>query len=190
MASFELFGAIGLLANSSTARLTIGVEFSVSVAVPLTGIQFESPPGAGGLPSQVAVFDIVAAAVVSGTQMTPSWSGGGAGGGLNTCTYSSPVTLVTGNKYQCCVFCDGSVSANWFSSIANYWTSGPGASGIVSGPLSAPSNASSAGGQDMVASGPVSIAQPNITENGKNYGISPIVTVTPAGSGLLMASFP
>ena len=180
MTAFTLFGALGIGALSTTARLTIGVQFSVTTPVPLTGVQFESPPGAGGLPSAVGVFDLGTGLIVAGTQInSPSWSGGGAGGGLNTCSYGSPVTLATGKNYQCCVFCDGSVSANWFNSITGYWTTGPGSAGITSGPLSAPNNASSAAGQDMVQSGGVTITLPNISENGKNYGVSPIVTVTP-----------
>lgn len=191
MTSFTLQGLLGIAGQSTTARLTIGVQFSVTTPVPLTGMQFESPPGAGGLPSIVGVFDLGTGLIVTGTQITPGWSGGGAGGGLNTCTYGSPVTLATGHNYQACVFCDGGVSANWFNAIAGYWTTGPGASGITSGPLSAPSNAASTAGQDMVQSGGLTITLPNISENGKNYGISPVVTpASAAAGGLLLASCP
>lgn len=178
-----LFGqaSLGIGSNASTATLTIGCEFEVSTTVNLTGIWWFAPPGAAGLPSACGIYSITDAAFVPGTtNSSPSWTGAGANA-WNRCDYSSSgVTLVSGKKYQVCVFANGGVSANWFSSVANYWTSGPGASGITSGPLSAPSNAGSAGGQDMVASGPLSISPPTITENGKNYGVDVEVSTATA----------
>lgn len=184
MTAFTLFsqGNLGIGSNTSTAKLTIGCQFAVSQAVTLTGIWWFSPPGALGLPSACAVFDIGAAGIVSGTlNSSPSWAGGGANS-WNKCSYPGTTTLVSGKKYQVCIYCDGTVSGNWFSSVAGYWTTGPGASGITNGPLSAPNNASSAGGQDMVQSGQPSIGLPNITENGKNYGVDVEVTLAAAAS--------
>lgn len=179
MTAFTLFsqGNLGIGSNASAARLTIGCEFEVSQSVSLTGIWWFAPPGAGGLPSACVIYDILAASQVAGTlNSSPSWAGSGTNA-WNKVAYDGSVTLVTGKKYQVCVFADGGVSANWFSSVAGYWTSGSGSGGITNGPLSGPSNAGSVGGQDMVASGPVSISQPTITENGKNYGVDVEVTL-------------
>ena len=61
------------------------------------------------------VYDIVAAAQVAGTlKNSPSWTGAGAGA-WNKCSYDGSVTLVSGKKYQACVFADGALVANWFS---------------------------------------------------------------------------
>ena len=190
MTAFTLFSqaSLGIGSNTTTARITVGTEFEVSQSVTLTGIWWFSPPGAAGLPSACVVYDIVAAAQVAGTlKNSPSWTGAGAGA-WNKCSYDGSVTLVSGKKYQACVFADGAIVANWFSSIAGYWTAGSGSAGITNGPLSAPNNAGSVGGQDMVQSGGVVITQPNISQNGKNHGVD--VEVTLASPSAPSASVP
>lgn len=190
MTAYTLFSQANLgIGAGASARLTIGCEFEVSQSVGLTGIWWFAPTGTTGLPSQTCVFDILAASIVTGTLNTsPSWSGAGANA-WNKVAYDGSVTLVSGKKYQVAVFADGAVAGNWFASVAGYWTTGPGASGIANGPLSAPNNASSNGGQDMVQSGGLSITLPNISENGKNYGVDVEVTVPSApavtGGGLM-----
>lgn len=191
MTSYTLFGQANLgIGSGANARLTIGCEFEVSKSVSLTGIWWFAPTGTTGLPSQCGIYSITDAAFVSAaTNTSPSWAGSGANA-WNKVSYDGSVTLVSGKKYQVCVFADGATAGNWFASVAGYWTTGPGSAGITNGPLSAPNNSGSVAGQDMVQSGGLALTAPNISENGKNYGVDVEVTVAASGSPLLVACFP
>ena len=134
-----------------SGNLSIGNQFSVSSPKVLTGIWWWSPGDNGGtaiLPSACAIYDIGAAAQVSGTlNASPSWSGA-AGTGWVKCTYSNNVVLSPGTNYMVVVYGNsGSGSTGWFGATDKYWTTGAGSGGLASGPLSAPNSAGSVSGQ-------------------------------------------
>lgn len=162
---------------TGSSNITICLQFSVSQAVPLTGIPWFSASGAVALPSACCIFDNATQLPVTGTlKNSPSWSGAAASG-LVTCAYDGSVILQPGHVYFSAVY--NGTSQLWFGSLAGVWTTGIGASGLTNGPLSAPNNASAVVGQCCVASGPVGISFPTFTESGKNYGVDVEVTLNP-----------
>ena len=76
-------------------------------------------------------------ALVPGTHnSSPSWSGA-AGSGWVSCAYHD-VTLPAGD-YKVAVVNGAASPQKWNAATLDYWSTGPGANGITSGPLSAPS---------------------------------------------------
>jgi hypothetical protein len=119
----------------------LGTEITLSTACTLDKVWFYSPPGAGQLPTDAAIWDVASQTMVAGThQSSPSWSGA-AGSGWVSVSYSG-VTLASGG-YKVSVF-NGAASPQVFNATtAGYFTTGAGASGIISGPITCP-NASGA----------------------------------------------
>ena len=163
--------------NSDTAGYTLATEFQLSQSCTLDNIWFYSAPGAGTLPSQCGIWSVSSQSVISGTvNASPSWSGA-AGSGWVSCSYSG-VTLPAGD-YKVAVF--NGAGSKWYQTAIGYWgSSGPGASGITSGPLTAPGDSqASSPGQSTYHSG--SWAYPGTYETatpGENYWID--VEVTPS----------
>jgi len=191
MAVFTLMAQGVTLANAGNAspQLTFTAEFTLTASASLTGIWFYSPAGAAGLPDQCVLFDTSTQAEVSGTlNASPSWSGAAASGWVK-CTYS-PVALTSGHTYLVAVHVPPA-SSDGYGKTSAFWTTGPGASGIVSGPLSAP-NYSTSTLQGAVASGQSSITYPTITESGAYFGVDVEVTTSSAvtGTGSTAASKP
>lgn len=176
-ASFRLFPSYPVVpgsVSSDTNQQTFGTEFLVSQACTLGKIWFYSPAGATVLPSRCAIWDVSTQAVVTGTdQASPAWSGT-AGSGWVSCSYSG-VTLPTGD-YKVSVYTGG--GAPFYVEQLNYFTSGPGASGLVSGPLTAPSDTNATSpGQATYSLG--AFAYPSVyVGSGKNKWVD--VEVTPA----------
>jgi hypothetical protein len=114
---------------------TIATEFKLSQSCSLDNIWFYSPSGAGSLPTRCAIWSVNSQSEISGTDNTsPSWTGA-AGSGWVACAYSG-VTLSAGD-YKVAVYYGG--SSYWFQVSTGYWGSGgPAASGITTGPLTAP----------------------------------------------------
>ena len=164
-------------AAGSDAGYTLATEFKLSQSCVLDNIWFYSASGAGALPTRCAIWSVNTQSVVSGTDnTTPSWSGSAASGWVS-CSYSG-VTLPAGD-YKVAVFYGG--SANWFLFSTGYWGSGgPAASGITTGPLTAPgtSGATSPGQSTYNVA---AWAYPNTygsAGNGENYWVD--VEVTPS----------
>lgn len=133
---------------------TFGNQFSLSQQARLTGIWFYSPQALGTLPAAATVptsCGIYRAADPSAGQgqllvqnSAPTWSGA-AGSGWIKCTFDGGVTLFPSINYKVCVQTNGGTS--FYTATSNYWSSGPGASGITTGIITAPNNASADGGQ-------------------------------------------
>ena len=121
--------------NSDTAGYTLGTEFQLSKSCTLGNIWFYSAAGATVLPTRCAIWNVSSQSVVAGTDNTsPSWSGA-AGSGWVACAYSG-VTLPAGD-YKVAVFYGG--GSQWYQATTSYWGGGGvGASGITSGPVTAP----------------------------------------------------
>lgn len=182
MAVYTLFGQPSSPAtlNVDNGGYTFGLQFSVSVAATLTGIWWYSPSGASSnRPSVIALYD-------AGTQTlihseTPTWSGAGGSGWIRA-PFSSPPSLSTGHAYKGCLY--DNPGANWYAGTGSYFTTGPGASGVTNGPLSAPNNAGADAGQESYNT---SNAYPS-SSFGTNYWVDVEVTVAGSSpSGLLMA---
>jgi len=161
--------------DSDTAGYVLATEFQLSASCQLDNIWFYTAAGAGALPTRCAIWDVSSQTVVTGTDNTsPSWSGA-AGSGWVSCSYSG-VTLPAGD-YKVAVYYGG--GAEWYQATVNYWTSGPGASGITAGPLSAPDSSAATGpGQATYNAGSWAYPQTYSSGNGENYWVD--AEVTPA----------
>ena len=163
--------------DSDTAGYTLATEFRLSQSCALDNIWYFSAAGAGALPTRCAIWSVSSQSVVAGTDQTsPSWSGA-AGSGWVACAFSG-VTLPAGD-YKVAVFYAG--GQQWYQTTVGYWASGgTGASGITSGPLTAPStSAATSPGQSSYNK--ASWAYPNTYESatpGENYWVD--VEVTPS----------
>ena len=162
---------------SDTAAYTLGMEFSLSADAPLTGIWFYSVASAVVLPGACAIYDVASQTIVTGTSNTsPTWSDV-AGAGWVKCTYDGSVTLTASTAYK--VVAQSSATANWYSVTGAYWSSGAGGSGITSGIITAPNDASSATGQDSYITPSGGLNYPGSSFNASNYWVD--VELTPAG---------
>jgi hypothetical protein len=163
-----------------TSAYTLGVQFSVSQAGSLTAVWFYSASGAGALPSTIALFTVAGGTLVHSE--AASWSGA-AGSGWIRAAFTAPALLTAATAYKACVLTPS--GANWYSATSLYWSSGAGAGGTTSGPLSAPNNAGASPGQDSFNAG-ASLTYPAGTFNAANYWVDPEFTVpgtfTPAAA--------
>lgn len=188
MTAYTLFGqppSPAALA-SDTSDYTMGVQFSVSVPCPLTAVWFWSAAGAGALPETIALFAVSGQSLLHSE--AASWSGA-AGSGWVRAPFSSPPALAAATAYKAAVFANS--GEFFYSGTSHYWdTSGPGAAGITSGPLSAPDSAGADGGQDTFTVGSA-LAYPATSFGAANYWVDPEITASslPA-AGLLLAAFP
>lgn len=182
--------------SADTSHYSMGMQFSLSQATPLTGIWFYSGSGAAILPDGCVIYQITApntGSIVTGTlNSSPSWSGA-AGSGWVKCSYPGTVTLASGTAYKVVIYNQG--GADLYSSTSNYWDSvGPGTSGLTSGVMSAPNNATGDGGQDSFNTAAGWPNYPASAFSASNYWID--VEVTAGGSppvtptGLLLGMFP
>jgi hypothetical protein len=166
-----------LPSSASAGPYTLATEFTLSGSCTVKNIWFYSAPGATALPTRCAIWNVSTKSVVSGTDNTsPTWSGA-AGSCWVSCSYSG-VSLPAGD-YKVAVFYGG--SSDWFLFTTGYWAgTGPGASGIASGPLTAPSNSQAASpGQATYNGGTWAYPQTYGTEgNGENYWVD--IEVTPS----------
>lgn len=155
VATYTLFSQAshGDLVVGDVGNYTLGMEFSLSQNVALTGIWFYSAPGAGALADYACGIWLVSGqTLVPSTQVGPgagavSYSGP-AGSGWVKHSYDGSVTLLAGTNYRVAVA--GVPAGNsWYSLTNNYWANaGPGAGGLTNGPITAPNNATSDVGQD------------------------------------------
>jgi hypothetical protein len=129
--------------NDDDLAQTFGTEFLLSEPCALNNIWYYSPPAVSppALPTICAIWDVKTQQVVSDTQNnSPVWSGV-AGNGWVACSYSG-VTLPPGD-YKVTVFTPGG-SDNFYQETEDYWGTGAGANGIISGPLTAPNTGNAA----------------------------------------------
>jgi hypothetical protein len=132
---------------------TLGMEFSVSQACTLQKIWHYSAPTSTVLPTRCGIWVVGSQTELGGSDnSSPSWllpAGGAASAaaGWVYCDYTSAgVTLAAGVNYKVATFTADNTDV-WFGTTTNYWSSGPGGSGITTGPLSLPNNAGASPGQ-------------------------------------------
>ena len=110
------------------------------------------------------------------------------GSGWVRAAFTSPPSLAAGTGYVAAVYYSG-IDA-WYSYDHDWWDTGPGASGITSGILTAPGNSGSANGQQVFRSSPP-LGFPESSFEATAYWMDVEVTTPgPAGAGLLMSCFP
>lgn len=180
MSISTLFGGNvhGLVASGSTSGFSLGTQFSVSQSVTLTGIWWYSNPSAVVLPTACALYNATTGTQIPGTlNSAPSWSGA-AGSGWVKCTYDGTVVLTSGTNYVSVVFNIGG-STSWYSQVNGYWTSGGGSAGITSGTLTAPNSAGAVNGQAVFIAAVSTIAFPNGTITGFDFGVDVEVSTAP-----------
>lgn len=180
MTSYTLFSqaAPGVPLTSDATPYTFGVQFTVSQAGTLAAIWWFSGTGATSLPDHILLFQVTGSG--TGTLVhseAASWSGA-VGTGWVRAQFSSPPSLTASTNYKASVSV-AAVTGNWYTTTANYWSSGPGSGGITNGPLSAPNNAGGDGGQDTFSTS--SLTYPATSFNAGNYWLDPEVSVAASG---------
>lgn len=192
MTVYTLFGQTGggtIVSDGST--YTMGMQFTLSQPATLTGIWFYSAPTATALPAGCAIFQQTGAGtgtVVAGSRNdTPSWSGA-AGSGWVKCTYASGPVLAAATIYKVVIEKDS--SSLEYSATSHYWDSGPGASGLTSGIITAPNNAGADGGQDTFVTGSPWPAYPATSFNAANYWIDVEVTTSGGTPSVVQVNAP
>ncbi|HEV2412590.1 MAG TPA: DUF4082 domain-containing protein [Candidatus Saccharimonadales bacterium] len=168
MAVYTLFNQTGSGALQSDATgYTLTMQFSLGTPGSLTGIWWYSAAGTTLLPTACGVYQDSNQTLVASTT-SPTWSGA-AGSGWVKCSFNGSVTLQPGVKYRVAVFSPG--GSNWYSAVANYFTTGGGTNGVQNGPITAPSNANSDLAQDAFVATAAHLTYPTGGFNGANYWI-------------------
>lgn len=180
VATYDLFGQPAGFSSlfADSPDYTMGVQWEVTLAggqtAVLAGIRWYSPAGAAVLPDHIALYAVTGRSLV--TSQAASWSGA-AGSGWVTALFGSPPALASATFYKGAILKGNGGVGNFYGAIGAYWSSGPGSGGITSGPLFAPNNASSDGGQDTFNPGGT-LTYPATSFNASNYGVDVVVQVT------------
>jgi hypothetical protein len=189
-------------ATIDTQAQTIGTQFSLSQPCTLDNVWFYSPPFAQDLPASTQIWNASTQSLVSGTNLTASWSGGLASGWVAN-SYSKAGIVLPAGKYIATIYYGGGKvfymeSRGYFGSFLGQ--AGPATNGMANGPLSSPSNANAfnpPGGNSCYNVGGASPAYPNSFDDddgGENRWVD--VEVTPAtspeitNSGAFLVFFP
>lgn len=178
--TFSLFGGATPSGGSAVTNTgTLGTLVESAEAGTLAGIAFYSPPGSTVLPSEIALYAVTGQALIA--SQTPTWSGA-AGSGWVAAAFASPPELSPGTQYMAAV----SGTGMGYYDTDSYWSSGAGASGITSGPLSSPGGTGTQGFYNPATS----LAYPGSQYDSSNWwvDVSFVVAGTASSSGLLAVS--
>jgi hypothetical protein len=172
-----------------TEAQTMGTQFSLSQACTLDNVWFYSPSFAQDLPASTQIWNASTQALVSGTNLTASWSGAVASGWVANSYSGQNIILPAGNYIATIYYGGGKVfyeeSRGYFGSYLG--DTGPGTNGLVNGPLSSPTNANAfnpPGGNTCYNVGGTAPAYPNAWDThdgGENRWVD--VEVTPGQAG-------
>lgn len=184
-ASYRLFPNMPVpytLGPDTADNFTLGIEHILSQPCLLNKIWFYSAHAQ--LPTRTGVWSVPGASLLAATDNpSPSWSGP-AGSGWVSVAYNG-VVLPAG-RYKTTVFNGAGVPAIWNDSTALYWSTGAGAGGITSGPLSAPDSAhADSPGQSSFHQG-ASFAFPDTNAGPFNYWVDLEVTPLDAPSSSIV----
>ena len=175
--------------NIDTGKQTLGTQFSLSQPCTLNNVWFYSPPFAVDLPVSTQIWDATTQTMVSGTNLTASWSGAVSSGWVAN-SYNGKGIVLPAGKYIATIYYGGGnkfymESRGYFGTFVG--KAGPAASsGITNGPLSSPSQAAAfnpPGGNSCYFTGGNSPTYPNsydANDGGENRWVD--VEVTPASS--------
>jgi len=159
--------------TTSENEVTIGITFALSQSCTLNAIWWYSPSGATSLPT-IGLYEVSGQVLVA--TLSPAWSGA-AGSGWVRGPFVTPPVLTAVTIYKACVYL---LAADSLYETDDYWSTGPGASGLSNGPLLAPSASSSSDGQEDYNFA-VGISYPGTTYTSANWWIDP--EVTPVSTG-------
>jgi hypothetical protein len=124
-----------------TGKQTLGTQFALSQPCLLNNVWFYSPPFAVDLPVSTQIWDASTQALVSGTNLTASWSGAVASGWVAN-SYGGKNIVLPAGKYIATVYYGG--GNKFYMENRGYFgtyqgKAGPASSGgITNGPLSSP----------------------------------------------------
>jgi hypothetical protein len=149
------------------------MQFSLSSDAALTGVWFYSATGAGRLPTRAGIFRVSDHSLV--TSQVASWSGAAGSGWVKT-TFDGSVTLTAGVAYKVVVSAPNDTTS-WYAITQNYFSTGAGGSGITSGIITAPNNASAETNQHAYSStGTGTLVYPVSGFNASNFWMDVEVT--------------
>ena len=171
-----------------TFAQTMGTQFALSQPCTLNKVWFNSPSFAVDLPASTQIWNATSQTLVSGTNLTASWSGPVASGWVANSYASQNIVLPAGN-YIATVYYGGGNA--FFNETRGYFGShggdtGPATNGMVNGPISSPSNANAfnpPGGNSCYFIGGTSPTYPNSWDDddgGESRWID--IEVTPTSS--------
>lgn len=180
--------ANGIQASNDAGTQTTGTMFSLSEPCTLNNVWLYSPEGVAGLPASTQIWNTATESLVPGTDIAAAWSGP-AGSGWIANGYSALDIVLPPGLYIATVF--NNSGQMFYLETRGYFGSydgitGPGASGLANGPLSAPSTAdavSPPGGNSCYFTGGAVPTYPNAWDThdgGENRWVD--VEVTPASS--------
>lgn len=182
MAEYRLFPSFTPTLNyassdiGATEYYTKATEFTVTQRAWVTGIWYHRFNSTSTATPPAAIYTVNAGGatgtLVSGTSVTIA--AGTATGWIFT-PFASPVALTVGTAYRVAIY----YSNTRFGYATDYWTTGPGASGITSGPLFAPSDAGATGARQCsynYTATNVGLAFPGSDNNGDWTGADVAVT--------------
>jgi Domain of unknown function (DUF4082) len=173
--------------SNDTQAQTLGTQFSLSEPCALNNVWFYSAAFAVDLPASTQIWDATSQCLVSGTDLTASWSGP-VGSGWVANSYAAQNIVLPAGNYIATIYYGGGNEFYW--ETRGYFGTfdgnpGPGAAGgILNGPLSSPSQANAfnpPGGNSCYFTGGTSPTYPNTwdkNDGGENRWVD--VEVTPS----------
>lgn len=165
--------ALGPNADNADAAVNLGVQFTVSVQAWVTALRYYRGT-ANVNPDDLRLWQVNAPG--AGTSLASVIPPAAGSLGWQEVTLSLPVELTPGQVYKTAAH-----MPTHYCATPNYWTTGPGGTGITNGFLTAQSSAGSLGGQATFRYGVIGLF-PDSTFNGGNYWIDVVVTdVNPSG---------
>ena len=152
--------------DPDTAGIVVGLEFSVSAPANLTAIRWWQPESDNSTADRtVALYESDGSpSLVTAGPVAPT------GTGWQEVAVSS-TALTPGTAYVACVL----HPEGKYPGTGNWWLSGPGASGVTNGILSAPSAGDSEVGQNRYRSPATEMEIPTSTFDGGNYWVDVVV---------------
>lgn len=126
MADYSLFSETPALAPNADSSVTLGIAFRVDTETTLTAVRYLQPTSGSTAARTMAVYPLGGGVPVAGPFTMPTPTAG------TWCTYTlpTPVTLPP-EQYRVAVF----HPAGDYPATAAYFTTGPGSTDAVSGPL-------------------------------------------------------
>ena len=166
----RLWGAssegLTLAASDPSRNYTLTTEVVSAVDVPVAAVWFYSAPGATRLPDAIGLFRCSDTTTVA-TDAAPVWSGV-AGSGWVWAPLTA--TLTAGAAYKVAAFrnaAGGNSTNDWYSAVADYFTT----SGRTNGILSSPRLADAHVGNGVFRVGGTTIGYPDDSFGAPFYGV-------------------
>ena len=147
-----LFGqpSMSLSSVGDAGPYTLGTHFHVTADSNVQAVWYYSASDASSLPSEIGLYAVSGQVLVHSE--TASWSGA-LGSGWVRAAFSSPPAITAGISYVIAIL--NPDTGHWYVDTDNYWSVGPGASGITNGILVGEDDAHTGGseGQGAFAAG-------------------------------------